>query len=699
MKKIITFLVIVLTFLFIANLSYANSNIKSVLHIDTDLENMIFDKNGIHIEGWKLATEPDTKLVILIDGKEVDNIDIQYSYKYDLISIVKGYGTYNENPVPNYNIKIPTTNITDGKHNLKIQLVTKNETILQSIEKTITIEKVKHALQIDTNLNNAVFDKSGIHIEGWKLATEPNSRIKILIDNQEISEQYIKYSYKYDLISIVQGYGTYKENPTPNYDIDIPTNNITDGKHNLKLQLVLEDGTILQNVEKTIIIEKVKYALQIDTNLNNAVFDKSGIHIEGWKLTTEPNSKIRILIDNQEMSEQYIKYSYKYDLISIVQGYGTYTENPTPNYDIDIPTTDITNGKHNLKLQLILEDGSILQSVEKTMTIDKSIKSIMHIDTNLKDIVFNEKKNIEISGWKLAAEPDSKLIILADGQELNSNCIKYSYKYDLISIVQGYGTYKENPAPNFDINISLENLSKKDYEIELRFVAADGTRLDSRKFVAQYGGKFNGIDVSSYNGDINWKQVAQSGVDFAMIRLGYRGYRNPVLVLDTKALYNIREAKAAGLKVGVYFVTQATNLQEAQEEGLWIISQIHQNRIELDYPIAIDTEDSGARDRGEEPGRADLLDRNTRTMTCRAIADIINYYGYKPMIYANHYWYEYELNYSELTNYEIWLAQYTHDELKQPNFSREYEMWQYTDKGSVSGISTNVDKNICYKKY
>ena len=76
--------------------------------------------------------------------------------------------------------------------------------------------------------------------------------------------------------------------------------------------------------------------------------------------------------------------------------------------------------------------------------------------------------------------------------------------------------------------------------------------------------------------------------------------------------------------------------------------QIHQNRLDIDFPIAIDTEDSGATSRGEEPGRADLLDRNTRTMVCRAIADIINYHQYKPMIYANHYWYDYHLNYSEL---------------------------------------------------
>jgi len=556
---------------------------------------------------------------------------------------------------------------------------------------------IKSILHIDTNLENAIFDKSGIHIEGWKLATQAGSKLVVSIDGKEVDSSHIKYSYKYDLISIVKGYGTYKENPKPNFDINIPVENIKDGKHNLKIQFVAKNGEILQVVEKQITIQKVKHLLQIDTNLENAAFDKTGIHIEGWKLSTEPNTKLVVSIDGKEVDSSHIKYSYKYDLISIVKGYGTYKENPKPNYDIDIPTDNINDGKHNIKIEFKLEDGTVLQEVEKNIVIDKSIKSIMHIDTDLQNLSFNEKKNIQISGWKLATEPDTKLEVLIDGEAVNSSNIKYSYKYDLISIVKGYGTYKENPTPLFDIEIPTSNLSKKDYKMQIRFVASDGTILHSIEFMAKYGGIYNGIDVSVFNGDINWKQVAQSGVDYAMIRLGYRGYRNPVLVLDSKAIYNIRQAKAAGLKVGVYFVTQATTLEEAQEEGLWIISQIHQNQLEIDFPIAIDTEDSGATSRGEAPGRADLLDRNTRTMTCRAIADIIKYYGYTPMIYANHYWYDYHLNYSELTNYEIWLAQYTYDVNKKPNFSENYQMWQYTDKGTVSGITGNVDKNIYFK--
>ena len=676
--------------------------VKHVLTIDTNLENAVFNKTGIHISGWRLATEPNNKIAVCIDGQEVKEDCITYSYKYDLISIVKGYGTYEENPLPMYDINIPTENISEGNHNIKIEFQLEDGTVLESVDKTITIDKgIKHVLTIDTNLENAIFNKTGIHISGWRLATEPNNKIVVCIDGQEVDSNYITYSYKYDLISIVKGYGTYDENPLPMYDINIPTENIKDGKHKVKIQHKLEDGTLLEEIEKEINLEKVKHVLTIDTNLNNAVFDKQGIQISGWRLATEPNNKIVVCIDGQEVDSNYITYSYKYDLISIVKGYGTYKENPLPMYDINIPTKDITNGSHNIKIEIQLEDGTVLESVEKTITIDKSIKHVLTIDTNINALVFNEAKNIQISGWRLATEVGTQLVVYLDGQKVDSNYITYSYKYDLISIVKGYGTYEENPLPMYDINIPTESLSKQNHNMKIQFIASDGvTVLDSVEFIAIYGDRYKGIDVSQKNGVVDWKQVANAGIDFAIIRIGYRGYRNPILVLDTQALNNLRGAKDAGLKIGVYFVTQAITLEEAQEEALWVVTQLHQNGIKLDYPVTIDTEDSGARAQGYLPGRADLLDVATRTMLCRAFCDVIRYQGFIPSVYTSKDWFINKLNFAELSSYDIWVAHYTNDENKLTDFSGDYQIWQYTSKGNIAGVSSQyVDINISYKRY
>ena len=454
----------------------------------------------------------------------------------------------------------------------------------------------------------------------------------------------------------------------------------------------------VESIKKDIIVEKFKSILNIDTNLKNAKFDKYGINISGWRLANEKNS-IKVLIDNKEIDDKYISYSYKYDLISIVKGYGTYEENSTPMFDINIPTIDITNGEHQIEIQVELENGTIVKKVKNKIIIDKSIKHILNIDTDINGLVFNELKKIQISGWKLATEKGTKLVVYIDNKKIDDSHIKNSRTYDLISIVKGYGTYEENPTPMFEVNISTENISKQNHNIKIQYLAEDGSILDNVEFVAIYGDKYRGIDVSQKNGIVNWRQVANSGIDFAMIRIGYRGYRGATLVLDDQAIYNLREAKSFGIKVGVYFVTQAINLSEAQEEALWVAGQLNKNGIKLEYPVAIDVEDSGARKNGYLPGRADLLDSETRTMLTRAFCDVIKYQGFIPAVYTSKNWFNTHLNYAELTNYDIWVAHYTYDENKQTDFDKNYQVWQYTDKGSILGVSGNVDKNICYKRY
>ena len=208
------------------------------------------------------------------------------------------------------------------------------------------------------------------------MATEPNSKIVVSIDEREISQEYIKYSYKYDLISIVKGYGTYEENPIPNFDIDIDLvkENITEGKHKLKIELKNSDETLtLQSQEEEINISRnIKYALQIDTKLEGATFGKSGIIINGWKLATEANTKLVAKIDEEVIEDTKIDMYYAYDLISIIGGYGTYKENPTPNYTINIPTKKLAEGKHVIKVQLVTFDDIVLKE-EKKKIIDECI--------------------------------------------------------------------------------------------------------------------------------------------------------------------------------------------------------------------------------------------------------------------------------------------------------------------------------------
>lgn len=195
-----------------------------------------------------------------------------------------------------------------------------------------------------------------------------------------------------------------------------------------------------------------------------------------------------------------------------------------------------------------------------------------------------------------------------------------------------------------------------------------------------------GIDVSKYQGNIDWGAVAASGINFAIIRVGYRGSASGALVQDPYFKKNISGATKAGIKVGLYFFTQAVNEAEAVEEASMAMSLA--SGYKVTYPIFIDTESASN-------GRANGLSKSARTAVAKAFCQTVRNGGYKAGVYASKSWYANQLNASALNGYCIWVAQYN----SSCTYSGKYDMWQYSSKGSVSGIKGNVDMNISYTGY
>lgn len=198
------------------------------------------------------------------------------------------------------------------------------------------------------------------------------------------------------------------------------------------------------------------------------------------------------------------------------------------------------------------------------------------------------------------------------------------------------------------------------------------------------GSSVNGIDVSKYQTNIDWATVKASGIEFVIIRVGYRGSATGVLVEDPYFKQHIKGATEAGLKVGVYFFTQAITKAEAVEEASMALALTE--GYNLAYPIFIDTE------RVSGNARANNLDKATRTEIVDAFCKTIQNAGKKAGVYASKSWYNNQLNTSKLDNYCIWVAQYN----TTCTYEGRYSIWQYTETGKVPGISGYVDLNISY---
>ena len=209
----------------------------------------------------------------------------------------------------------------------------------------------------------------------------------------------------------------------------------------------------------------------------------------------------------------------------------------------------------------------------------------------------------------------------------------------------------------------------------------------------------SGIDVSFYQQSIDWRAVSQTEYsDFAMIRAGYRGYGAAgTLMTDIQFINNIKGATANHINIGLYFFTQAVNVEEAVQEAHYVLQLVNIAKslgANITYPIAIDTETANG-----GAGRADRLDVPTRTAVCKAFCDTIRSAGYTPAIYASKNWFYNNLDINQLRDYDIWVAHYTGNVANKTDYQYDYDMWQYTSSGSVNGIIGNVDLNIAYKNY
>lgn len=190
-----------------------------------------------------------------------------------------------------------------------------------------------------------------------------------------------------------------------------------------------------------------------------------------------------------------------------------------------------------------------------------------------------------------------------------------------------------------------------------------------------------GIDVSKFQGAIDWNAVKADGITFAIIRCGYRGYGTGALVEDSTYRRNIQGAINAGLKVGVYFYSQAINEAEAVEEASMVLSLV--SGYSLPLGVYYDTESVAG-------GRANAISATQRTACAVAFCETIRNAGYKAGVYSYASWFYNALNFANISKYNIWIAQYR-DTL---SFNYKYNIWQYTGSGRVNGISTAVDMNI-----
>lgn len=660
---------------------------KTLINIDYPSTSKQYGKTvSFKVQGWIMSEVRNIKTELQIDGNTIRE-NINTVERPDVIKAIKGYGTIEENPTPGFYDNIDISNLTYGRHTVKIIVKDTENKLITESNKQFEIVKPKTLINIDYPTTTGKYKHiNKLKIQGWIMSELANPTLEVYIDGIKKDINFDR-STRSDVIKSVTGYGTVAENPTPGFYKEIDIKDLSYGKHTLKIVAKDSINEIIKESSRTFEIIKPTTKIYIQKPLSSATIGLEN-NIDGWVMSEEKDVYVKLFVGSTEIAEE-VNRVERPDVIKAITGYGTIEENPTPGFTVSHSFDGLKDGKNTITAKAyssITNEEIASTSVSPTL---KKYTSKMVLDFPALSTI-NSTGELTIQGWAITTGKENIVKGYIDGNELS---LIRTGRPDVLNAYPAYNL-PVNGTAGFQTTINISGYKDGVHTLTIKLYDELNEVIETyTKKIQTYKNVFQGIDVSEFNGTINWPSVAKSGINFAIIRIGYRGYGTGKMVKDAKFEENYNGARNAGLKVGIYFFSQAINYNEGVEEAAKAVEWL--NNRPLQYPIAFDTENST----GYPNGRADKISINARTDAARGFCNQIIASKYKASIYASRDWFYHNLNMVSLASYDEWLAHYTEDQNIRSNYTGRYQVWQYTSSGSVSGISGKVDRNVSYYNY
>ena len=327
----------------------------------------------------------------------------------------------------------------------------------------------------------------------------------------------------------------------------------------------------------------------------------------------------------------------------------------------------ISCGKNEVELTLNQEETY-------EFITDTASKTAVHLMQKEQEKLKLKEEKAEQERQRIAAEEAKKyhfLDVCQDDYEMviDENAIPNPYNNDCFTYIT------EDAKGSKLVNGSGMELTPKGISLGYKGIIS----YEDDKYTSRFG-----VDVSKYSGHINWEKAKEDGVEFAIARIGFRGYgKSGAIHADETAMVNIKGAKDAGIDVGVYFFSQAINEKEAIEEADFILDML--DGMPLEMPIVFDPEHIL-----HDEARTDNVSKEQFTKNCIAFCNRVKEAGYEPMIYANMKWQAYDLDMGLLKDIPFWYADYE----KLPQSPYMFEIWQYSQAGHLDGFNGAIDFNV-----
>ena len=685
LKITILIIVILLATANMTNIKAANGT-NTLIWVDTPTQNQSMEKGKFEIQGWIMTEYAGAETQIFLDNTRIYTT-ITRQVRPDVLSSISGYGNISTNGKPGFKATIDLTNVSKGIHTLKIRSVKRDHaSVLTEKDITIRVGLYDTIIWID-NPNTSHKEYKNLNVTGWVLSSSKDAKIEAYIDDNKISEQ-IKRVQRPDVLNAISGYGGRNTNTTPGFNTNVNISNLKSGTHKFSIKAYSQSGELLQTKEVNFTIRNPETLLQSDYPVNNQSV-KTSLHVQGWTMSEDSKNKVEVILNGTTYQTQ---RQVRPDVLNAIKGYGGSSTNSKPGYTVDIDTTGIKDGTHNITTRVVSELGQVLSQETRKISIHKYI-GLVNIDEPMVTMV--NTSTIKVQGWELSENKNSTVKIYIDNRQM-STTITRQERQDVLNAVKGYGGAAKNATPGFLATVNVSNMSEGKHTIKVTsFSNLGDTIASSEKTIQIYHNKYFGIDVSKWQGTINFdKLTASKKIDFMIAKSGEYWESKKAFQLDSQFERNYSEAKKRKIPFGTYLYSYATSVEKARTEANELVSYLKKTGKTFELPIFFDIEDN----------TQNSLSKQDKTNICKAFGEIVQNAGYKVGIYSSKYWLMNQIDLAQIpSSYDIWVASYGTNNGSVPaskyEFAGNHDIWQYTSTGRIDGINGNVDFNISYKKY
>lgn len=685
LKITILIIVILLATANMTNIKAANGT-NTLIWVDTPTQNQSMEKGKFEIQGWIMTEYAGAETQIFLDNTRIYTT-ITRQVRPDVLSSISGYGNISTNGKPGFKATIDLTNVSKGIHTLKIRSVKRDHaSVLTEKDITIRVGLYDTIIWID-NPNTSHKEYKNLNVTGWVLSSSKDAKIEAYIDDNKISEQ-IKRVQRPDVLNAISGYGGRNTNTTPGFNTNVNISNLKSGTHKFSIKAYSQSGELLQTKEVNFTIRNPETLLQSDYPVNNQSV-KTSLHVQGWTMSEDSKNKVEVILNGTTYQTQ---RQVRPDVLNAIKGYGGSSTNSKPGYTVDIDTTGIKDGTHNITTRVVSELGQVLSQETRKINIHKYI-GLVNIDEPMVTMV--NTSTIKVQGWELSENKNSTVKIYIDNRQM-STTITRQERPDVLNAVKGYGGAAKNATPGFLATVNVSNLSEGKHTIKVTsFSNLGDTIASSEKTIQIYHNKYFGIDVSKWQGTINFdKLTASKKIDFMIAKSGEYWESKKAFQLDSQFERNYSEAKKRKIPFGTYLYSYATSVEKARTEANELVRYLKKTGKTFELPIFFDIEDN----------TQNSLSKQDKTNICKAFGEIVQNAGYKVGIYSSKYWLMNQIDLAQIpSSYDIWVASYGTNNGSVPaskyEFAGNHDIWQYTSTGRIDGINGNVDFNISYKKY